>query len=326
LPTALITGITGQDGSFLAEQLLADGWRVVGLCRQSASPNRWRIRHLEGALELVGGDLLDLSSLIAAVRRVRPDHVYNLAAQSFVPTSWEQPLLTGEITALGCARMLEAVRIAAPEARFYQAGSSEMFGLSPRSPQREDSPFHPRSPYGVAKVYAHLLTVNYRESYGLFAVGGILFNHESERRGAEFVTRKICRAAARIRAGSPLPLRLGSLDVRRDWGFAADYTAAMRLMLEQEQPTDLVIATGQSWSVRDFVERAFDAVGLRYEAHVEHDPALIRPAEVPALEGDARQARERLGWRPTLSFDGLVERMVRFEVDRLSRGALGEET
>ena len=236
--TALITGITGQDGSFLAEQLLEAGWRVVGMARRSASPDLWRVAHLVPRLEIVHGDLLDLGSLIGLIRRIRPDHIYNLAAQSFVPTSWEQPLLTGEVTALGAARMLEALRLAGPEARFYQAGSSEMFGTSGDGVQDEGTAFHPRSPYGVAKTYAHHLTVNYRESYGLFAVGGILFNHESERRGVEFVTRKISRAVAAIHHGHATEVRLGRIDVRRDWGFAGDYTRAMHLMLLQDAPKD----------------------------------------------------------------------------------------
>jgi GDPmannose 4,6-dehydratase len=319
-PTALITGVTGQDGSFLAEQLLADGWRVVGVVRRSASPDHWRIAHLDGQLEVAHGDLLDLGCLLSLVRRVKPDHVYNLAAQSFVPTSWEQPLLTGEVTALGAARMLEAVRLAWPEARFYQAGSSEMFGASRDAVQCEDTPFHPRSPYGVSKAYAHHLTVNYRESYGLFAVGGILFNHESERRGVEFVTRKISMAVARIHHGQQQELRLGRVDVRRDWGFAGDYTRAMRLMLQQDTPRDFVVATGESWSVQDFAARAFACVGRDWRDHVRHDPALLRPAEIESLRGDAARARDALGWRPQVDFDGLVERMVRADVDRVAAG------
>lgn len=318
MSTALITGITGQDGSFLAELLLERGWRVIGLVRRSASPDHWRIAHLLPRLELDSADLLDQGSLFEVLRRHRPDHVYNLAAQSFVPTSWRQPVLTGEVTALGCARMLEALRLAWPEARFYQAGSSEMFGLNDAEPQDERAAFHPRSPYGVAKVYAHHLTVNYRESYGLFAVGGILFNHESERRGVEFVTRKLAMAAAAVHAGRAQTVTLGRLDVRRDWGFAGDYVEAMHLMLLQSEPRDFVVATGLAWSVQDFAERAFAAVGRSWQAHVVHDPALLRPAEIPCLRGDASAARAHLGWTPSLAFDGLVERMVRAEVDRLA--------
>lgn len=316
--TALITGITGQDGSFLAEQLLDAGWRVVGMARRSASPDLWRVAHLLPRLEVVHGDLLDLGSLIGILRRFQPAHVYNLAAQSFVPTSWEQPLLTGEVTGLGAARMLEAVRLSCPEARFYQAGSSEMFGTAGEDVQHEDTPFHPRSPYGVAKAYAHHLTVNYRESYGMFAVGGILFNHESERRGVEFVTRKISQAVAAIHLGRAEHVTLGRIDVRRDWGFAGDYTRAMHRMLEQDAPRDFVIATGESWSVQDFASRAFACVDRDWRDHVRHDPALLRPAEIPSLRGDARRAREALGWAPTVDFGGLVERMVRADVDRLS--------
>ena len=318
MPTALVTGITGQDGSFLAEQLLAQGWHVVGVMRRSASPNLWRLAHLDGSLTLEHGDLLDTGSLIRLLMKHRPDHVYNLAAQSFVPTSWEQPVLTGEVTALGCARLLEAVRIALPEARFYQAGSSEMFGTSGGDLQSEDTPFHPRSPYGVAKTYAHHLTVNYRESYGLFAVGGILFNHESERRGEEFVTRKISMAVARIHRGQQQTLRLGRMDVKRDWGFAGDYTRAIHQMLLQDEPQDFVIATGSCWSVEDFCSRAFACVGRDWRDHVEHDPALLRPAEILSLRGDSTRAREALGWELEVDFDSLVERMVRHDVDRLA--------
>ena len=317
MPTALITGITGQDGSFLAELLLERGWRVVGLVRRSASPDHWRIAHLLPRLELDSADLMDQGSLFEVFRRVKPDHVYNLAAQSFVPTSWRQPLLTGEVTALGCARVLEALRLAWPEARMYQAGSSEMFGLNDAGAQDERAPFHPRSPYGVSKVYAHHLTVNYRESYGLFAVGGILFNHESERRGVEFVTRKLAMAAAAIDAGNARTVTLGRLDVQRDWGFAGDYVLAMHLMLLQSEPKDFVIATGEAWSVQDFAERAFAAVGRNWRDHVVHDPGLLRPAEIPCLRGDASAARAALGWAPMVGFDALVERMVRAEVDRL---------
>lgn len=317
MPTALITGITGQDGSFLAEQLLDQGWRVVGMMRRSASPNLWRLAGFIDRLELVHGDLMDTGSLVRLLSEHKPDHIYNLAAQSFVPTSWEQPVLTGQVTALGCARLLEAVRIAAPEARFYQAGSSEMFGTAGQPLQSEATPFHPRSPYGVAKVYAHHLTVNYRESYGLFAVGGILFNHESERRGEEFVTRKISMAVARIHRGLQHELFLGRTDVQRDWGFAGDYTRAIHAMLLREEPVDLVIATGEAWSVADFCERAFDCVGLRWRDYVRHDPRFLRPAEITCLRGDATRARTELPWRPQVDFDALVERMVRADIDRL---------
>ncbi len=318
MPTALVTGITGQDGSFLAEQLLEEGWTVVGVMRRSASPNLWRLRHLEDRLVLEHGDLLDTGSLVRLLLKHRPEHIYNLAAQSFVPTSWEQPVLTGQVTGLGCARLLEAIRIAAPDARFYQAGSSEMFGTSGGALQDESTPFHPRSPYGVAKTYAHHLTVNYRESFGLFAVGGILFNHESERRGEEFVTRKISMAVARIHRKQQSVLRLGRMDVRRDWGFAGDYTRAIHRMLLQDTPQDFVIATGECWSVEDFCSRAFACVGLDWRDHVEHDPALLRPAEIMSLRGDATRARTELDWTPEVDFDALVERMVRADVDRIS--------
>ncbi|MEC8192954.1 MAG: GDP-mannose 4,6-dehydratase [Myxococcota bacterium] len=316
--TAFITGVTGQDGSFLAEQLLEAGWTVVGLVRRSASRSLWRIAHLEGRISLVDGDLMDLGSLVDAIRDCQPDHVYNLAAQSFVATSWRQPLLTGEVTALGAARLFEAVRIAKPDARVYQAGSSEMFGASSSAVQSEQTPFHPRSPYGVAKVYAHHLAVNYRESHGMFVVAGILFNHESERRSPEFVTRKISMAAARIKLGQQQMLRLGDVSVRRDWGYAGDYTRAMHAMLGQDTPRDFVIATGRDWSVRDFLERAFDVVGLNPANFVEHDPGLLRPAEIPVLRGDAALARKSLGWSPTVGFDELVERMVVADLERLS--------
>ena len=317
MPTAFITGITGQDGSFLAEQLVEEGWRVVGLVRRSASRNLWRLSSIRDRIELVDGDLLDLGSMIDALRACMPDHVYNLAAQSFVATSWRQPLLTGDVTALGAARLFEAVRIAAPEARVYQAGSSEMFGSALGPVQNEDTPFHPRSPYGVAKVYAHHLAVNYRESHGMFVVAGILFNHESERRGPEFVTRKIASAVAEIASGRRDGLALGSLDVRRDWGFAGDYTLAMKMMLDQDRPRDFVVATGQSWSVRDFAERAFQVVDLQMDQFVTHDPSLMRPAEIECLCGDASQAKTHLGWSPKVPFDRLVERMVEAEIDRL---------
>lgn len=314
--TAFITGITGQDGSFLAEQLVDAGWRVYGLVRRSASGNLWRLEHLNDRITLVDGDLLDFGSLVQAIDTAQPDHVYNLAAQSFVATSWKQPLLTGEVTALGAARLFEAVRIAKPDARVYQAGSSEMFGTSGGARQREDTPFHPRSPYGVAKAYAHHLAVNYRESHGMHVVAGILFNHESERRGPEFVTRKVSKAAARIKLGKQTSLKLGDVTVRRDWGFAGDYTRAMHAMLCRDAPKDYVVATGDSWAVSDFVDRAFDVVGLDPKLYVEHDPSLLRPAEIPVLRGDAALARAELQWEPQVSFDALVERMVQADLAR----------
>ena len=326
MPSTFITGITGQDGSFLAEQLLADGWTVAGLVRRSASRTLWRLRHIQDQVQLIDGDLLDQGSLINALNDVRPDHVYNLAAQSFVATSWRQPVLTGEVTAVGAARLLESVRIACPEARVYQAGSSEMFGVSADDIQNESTPFRPRSPYGVAKVYAHHLAVNYRESHGMYVVGGILFNHESERRSPEFVTRKISQGVAAIRHGRATKLTLGAMDVRRDWGFAGDYTRAMHLMLEQPEPQDLVIGTGTSWSVRDFAERAFAVAGLRMADHIEHDPDLLRPAEIHCLCGDYSRAREALGWEPQVGFDALVERMVLADLARAARGNDDAET
>jgi GDPmannose 4,6-dehydratase len=322
MSTAFVTGITGQDGSFLAEQLLADGWTVVGMARKSASPNHWRLARVvdDPAFRLVDGDLLDAGCLMSLLQTHKPDHIYNLAAQSFVPTSWQQPVLTGEVTALGAARLLEAVRLVVPTARFYQAGSSEMFGTAGGDKKDESTPFHPRSPYGVAKVYAHHLTVNHRESHGLFAVAGILFNHESERRGTEFVTRKISLAVARIHHGLQDRLTLGAIDVRRDWGFAGDYTRAMHAMLCQDAPSDWVVATGESWSVRDFASRAFAVVNRNWEDHVVHDPALLRPAEIPALCGDASRARAALDWAPTMDFDGLVSRMVEADLVRVAEG------
>jgi GDPmannose 4,6-dehydratase len=295
---ALITGITGQDGSYLAELLLEQGYEVFGLVRRSSSPRLERIAHLEA----------------------RPDEVYNLAAQSFVPTSWQEPVLTAEFTGLGVTRLLEALRQAAPEARFYQASSSEIFGQVAQSPQDEHTPFWPRSPYGVAKLYGHWITVNYRESYGLFACCGILFNHESPRRGEEFVTRKITRAAARIARGLERELVLGNLAARRDWGFAGDYVRAMWLMLQREDPRDYVIASGVTHSVAEFCERAFAEVGLDWREHVRSDERLLRPAEIDRLVGDARRAREELGWRPQMDFGELVAHMVRADVERLERG------
>jgi GDPmannose 4,6-dehydratase len=317
--TALITGITGQDGSYLAELLLAKGYRVVGVARRSSTSYFERIGHILDRVELVSADLLDQHSLTDAVRDARPDEVYNLAAQSFVQTSWTQPVLTGEFTALGVTRMLEALKKAAPEARFYQASSSEQFGKVVEVPQRETTPFYPRSPYGVAKVYGHWITVNYRESFGLYAVSGILFNHESERRGLEFVTRKITDGVARIACGLSTDLRLGNLEARRDWGFAGDYVDAMWRMLQQDAPDDYVVATGDTWSVRDFCDRAFRVAGLDYRDYVVQDERFFRPAEVDLLVGDPTKAREQLGWVPRVSFDGLVERMVEADLERYRR-------
>ena len=310
MKTALITGITGQDGSYLAEFLLKQGYRVVGMQRRSSTETVGRIAHLLDKIELVQGDLLDQLSLIEIIKRYQPDEVYNLAAQSFVPTSWQQPVLTGEFTALGVTRMLEAIRLVKPDAKFYQASSSEMFGKVREVPQRETTPFYPRSPYGVSKVYGHWITVNYRESYNLFAVSGILFNHESERRGLEFVTRKVTHGVARIKLGLARELRLGNLDAQRDWGYAPDYVRAMWLMLQQDQPDDFVIATGRTHSVRRLCEIAFGCVGLDWRDYVVVDPALIRPAEVDLLVGDASKARAVLGWEPTVSFEEMIERMV----------------
>jgi GDPmannose 4,6-dehydratase len=307
---ALITGITGQDGSYLAEFLLEKGYEVFGLVRRSSTTNFERLQHIQDRIRTVPGDLLDQNSLLEAVRSVRPDEVYNLAAQSFVPTSWNQPVLTGEFTALGVTRLLEAVRVMRPEARFYQASSSEMFGKAREVPQNEQTPFHPRSPYGVAKVYGHWIAVNYRESYGMYTCSGILFNHESPRRGLEFVTRKVTYGVARIKLGLSMEIRLGNLDARRDWGYAGDYAKAMWLMLQKEKPEDYVIATGVTHTVRELVETAFAHAGLSWEEYVVTDPSLIRPAEVDILRGDWRKAERELGWRPELEFEDLVRMMV----------------
>jgi GDPmannose 4,6-dehydratase len=315
--TALITGITGQDGSYLAELLLAEGYRVVGMTRRSSTDVHERIQHIVDDLEFVSGDLLDQSSMTTIVANVRPDEVYNLAAQSFVPTSWTQPVLTGEFTALGVTRMLEAIRAVDPKIRFYQASSSEMFGKIQATPQNEETSFYPRSPYGVAKVYGHWITVNYRESYDIFASSGILFNHESPRRGKEFVTRKISDGVARIKLGMQAELRLGNLDAQRDWGFAGDYVRAMWLMLQQEHADDFVVATGRTHSVRDFVRLAFAAAGLDWEKYVVVDPRFYRPAEVDLLIGDPAKARRVLGWTPEVSFEQLVEQMVAADLARL---------
>jgi GDPmannose 4,6-dehydratase len=310
MPTALITGITGQVGSYLAEHLLELDYRVVGVTRRSSTDTGSRIEHLRDRIELASGDLLDQTSLLVLVDRVQPDEVYNLAAQSFVPASFEQPVLTGEFTALGVTRLLEAVRLAKPDARFYQASSSEMFGKVQAVPQNEATPFYPRSPYGVSKLYGHWFTVNYRESYDLHASSGILFNHESPRRGLEFVTRKISYGVARIKLGIDRELRLGNLEARRDWGFAGDYVRAMHLMLQRPEPDDYVVATGQTHSVRDFCEAAFARVGLDYQAYVVSDPAYWRPAEPIPLVGDFSRAQNTLGWAPLVSFDELVNLLV----------------
>ena len=319
MKTALITGITGQDGSYLAELLLAKGYHVVGVVRRSSTTPYERIAHLVDKVELVSADLLDQTSLTDVVEATKPVEIYNLAAQSFVQTSWQQPVLTGEFTALGVTRMLEALRKAAPGAKFYQASSSEQFGKVVETPQRESTPFYPRSPYGVAKVYGHWITVNYRESFNLFAVSGILFNHESPRRGLEFVTRKISDAVARIKHGIQHELRLGNLDARRDWGFAADYVDAMWRMLQLDEPDDFVISTGETYSVRDFCEAAFGAVGLDYRNYVVQDPKFYRPAEVDLLVGDPTKAREVLGWTPTVHFTQLVQMMVAADLERYAK-------
>jgi GDPmannose 4,6-dehydratase len=316
---ALITGITGQDGSYLAEFLLDKGYTVYGLVRRSSTINFERIAHLQDKIELIPGDLLDQSSLLAALNKSEADEVYNLAAQSFVPTSWSQPVLTGEFTALGVTRILEAIRVVNPAIRFYQASSSEMFGMAEESPQNERTRFYPRSPYGVAKLYGHWITVNARESYNLFACSGILFNHESPRRGIEFVTRRVSHSVARIKLGLQKKLKMGNLDVERDWGFAGDYVRAMWLMLQQDVPDDYVIATGLTNSVRHLLDLAFTHVAMDYREHVEVDPNLLRPAEVYHLRGDYTKARQRLGWEPVVSFERLVASMVESDINLLSR-------
>lgn len=308
--TALITGITGQDGSYLAEFLLNKGYRVFGMVRRSSSENFDRIEHLRDKVELRQGDLLDQLSLINMIDETQPDEIYNLAAQSFVPTSWTKPLLTGDFTALGVTRMLEAVRYVNRKIRLYQASSSEMFGKVLEVPQKETTPFYPRSPYGVAKVYGHFITVNYRESYDMFAVSGILFNHESPRRGKEFVTRKVTDGVARIKLGLANELRMGNLDAKRDWGFAGDYVEAMWMMLQQDEPDDYVIATGETHTVKELVQVAFEHVGLDWEKYVVMDEKFLRPAEVDLLVGDPTKAREKLGWKPKVSFKELVQMMV----------------
>jgi len=311
---ALITGITGQDGSYLAEFLLEKGYQVFGMVRRSSSESFERIAHLRSRIDIREGDLLDQLSLITLLRDIQPHEVYNLAAMSFVPTSWEQPILTGEVTALGATRLLEAIRAVDRGVKFYQASSSEMFGKVRETPQNELTPFHPRSPYGVAKTYAHYITVNYRESYGIYACSGILFNHESPRRGKQFVTRKVTDAVARIRAGTAKEVRLGNLDAKRDWGFAGDYVQAMWMMLQQPKADDYVVASGETHSVRELCEIAFAHAGLSWEKSVVIDPAFVRPAEVDLLIGDARKARAALGWAPKHSFRDLIEMMVDADV------------
>jgi GDPmannose 4,6-dehydratase len=316
---ALITGITGQDGSYLAELLLEKGYRVFGLVRRSSTINFERINHLQDQVELIPGDLLDPSSLISALQQTAPDEVYNLAAQSFVPTSWSQPVLTGEFTALGVTRMLEAIRVVNPAMRFYQASSSEMFGKVEETPQNEKTRFYPRSPYGVAKLYGHWITVNARESYGLFACSGILFNHESPRRGIEFVTRKVTYNVARIKLGLQQKMKIGNLDAERDWGFAGDYVRAMWLMMQQDTPKDYVVATGKTHSVRQLLDLAFGHAGLDYRNHIEVDPQLLRPAEVFHLRGDYEKARLELGWEPQVGFEQLIGMMVESDLKSLSK-------
>ena len=319
--SALITGITGQDGSYLAELLLEKGYEVHGLARRTSSPSHGRIEQVLRDVTLHSGDLIDQRSLRQAIDLAQPDEIYNLGAMSYVAASWHQPVLTGEVTGLGVTNVLEAMRDVAPEARFYQASSSEMYGSTPHAPQNETTPFHPRSPYGVAKVFGHHITVNYRESYGLYTCSGILFNHESPRRGIEFVTRKISRTTAEIKLGLADELSLGNLDAKRDWGYARDYVEAMWLMLQQDEPDDYVIATGVEHSVRDFVARAFEHAGLDIEKHVKVDPSLLRPADIENLMGDSSKAREKLGWEPRTSFEELVRMMVDADLEDLGRSA-----
>ncbi|MCH8267459.1 MAG: GDP-mannose 4,6-dehydratase [Acidobacteria bacterium] len=315
---ALVTGITGQDGSYMAELLLSKGYEVFGVVRRTSSRNLERIEHIQDRIQLESADLLDLSSVMSLLQRIKPHEFYNLAAQTFVPASWEQPVLTGEITALGVTKMLEAIRLVDPTIRFYQASSSEMFGKVQAVPQNERTPFYPRSPYGVAKVYGHWITVNYRESYGMFACSGICFNHESPRRGSEFVTRKITETAARIKLGMATELRLGNLEARRDWGFAGDFVEAMWLMLQQEEPEDYVIATGVTRSVREMARIAFEHIGLNYEDYVILDPRFVRPAEVDMLVGDPSKAAQKLNWRPKVSFEELIAMMVEADIQRVT--------
>lgn len=316
---ALITGVTGQDGSYLAELLLEKGYKVFGLRRRTSTPNYENVQHIKDKIHWISGDLTDLSSLIEAVRIANPDEVYNLAAQSFVAASWPQPLLTGQITALSVTNMLDAVRIVKPDARFYQASSSEMFGKVVETPQKETTPFYPRSPYGVAKVYGHWITVNYRESFNMFACSGILFNHESPRRGLEFVTRKVSDGVARIKLGLQNELRMGNLDALRDWGFAGDYVKAMWLMLQQDEPDDYVISTGETHSVHELLEVAFSYVGLNYKDYVVIDPEFVRPAEVDLLLGDCSKAKKKLGWKLDVGFQELIHMMVDADLERVKK-------
>jgi GDPmannose 4,6-dehydratase len=318
MPKALITGVTGQDGSYLAELLLSKGYEVVGMVRRTSHHSYERIEHLLDRIEIVAADLLDQHSLTVVLQETRPDEVYNLAAQSYVPTSWTQPVLTGEFTALGVTRILEAIRLVHPSAKFYQASSSEMFGKATETPQRETTPFYPRSPYGVAKVYGHWITVNYRESYGIYAVSGILFNHESPRRGIDFVTRKVTDGVARIKLGLARELRLGNLDARRDWGFAGDYVDAMWRMLQQPTPQDYVVGSGKTHSVQELVEAAFSHVGLDWQRYVLNDAKFHRPAEVDLLLADPGKARRELGWIPKVGFKELIAVMVDADLERLS--------
>ena len=318
---ALITGITGQDGSYLADFLLSKGYTVYGMVRRASTENFERIEHIRSKIQLVQADLLDQLSIIEIIEETQPEEIYNLASQSFVPTSWSQPTLTGEFTALGVTKMLEAIKLVNRKIRFYQASSSEMFGRVREVPQNENTAFYPRSPYGVAKVYGHFITVNYRESYDMFCVSGILFNHESPRRGLEFVTRKISDGAARIKLGLGKELRLGNLDASRDWGFAGDYVVAMWMMLQQDHPEDFVVATGEAHAVRDFCELAFDRVGLNWEEYVVSDEKYFRPAEVHQLLGDSSKARQKLGWKPKVTFESLVQMMVDSDLKRLKRAA-----
>jgi len=317
--TALITGITGQDGSYLAELLLNKGYEIYGLVRRLSTPNMSRIEHIADRITLLEGDLTDQSSLNTAMQTAQPDEVYNLAAQSFVATSWNQPVLTGDVTGLGVIRVLEAIRHSSPDAKFYQASSSEMFGATSEVPQNEQTIFHPRSPYAMAKVYGYYSTINYRESYSMFACNGILFNHESPRRGIEFVTKKITDGVAKIYCALAKELRLGNMDAKRDWGFAGDYIEAMWLLLQQREPDDYVIATGESHSVREFVDQAFLTVGLDWKDYVKVDERFMRPADVPELRGDSSKAREKLGWKPKTSFRELVEMMVKSDIDKYKR-------